>query len=102
MDASSNAQKAQQAASEVNTHLAKVEPEVSKVDQYKAGAQTEIRFRAGQNVLSKDAKNALDEMASPLKDQHGYVIEVEGFSSSGGQAGIAASRWQTQSHVTWC
>ena len=92
MDASSNAQKAQQAASEVNTHLAKVEPEVSKVDQYKAGAQTEIRFRAGQNVLSKDAKNALDEMASPLKDQHGYVIEVEGFSSSGGQAGMAASR----------
>ena len=83
---------AQQAATAVNTHLSKVEPEVDKVDQYKAGAQTEIRFRSGQNVLSKDAKNALDEMATPLKDQHGYVIEVEGFSSSGGQAGIAASR----------
>ncbi len=92
LDASQKAQKAQQAASEVNTHLSKVEPEVGKVDQYKAGAQTEIRFRAGQDVLSKDAKNALDEMASPLKDQHGYVIEVEGFSSSRGQAGIAASR----------
>ena len=92
LDASSKAQKAQQAASEVNTNLSRVEPEVGKVDQYKAGAQTEIRFRAGQDVLSKDAKNALDEMATPLKDQHGYVIEVEGFSSSGGQAGIAASR----------
>ena len=91
-DAANKAQKAQQAASEVNTHLSRVEPEVGKVDQYKAGAQTEIRFRAGQDVLSKDAKNALDEMAGPLKDQHGYVIEVEGFSSSGGQAGIAASR----------
>jgi len=92
LDAASKAQKAQQAASEVDTHLAKVEPEVGKIDQYKAGAQTEIRFRSGQNVLSKDAKGALDEMATALKDQHGYVIEVEGFSSSGGQAGIAASR----------
>ena len=63
LDASSKAQKAQQAANEVNTRLSRVEPEVGKVDQYKAGAQTEIRFRAGQDVLSKDAKNALDEMA---------------------------------------
>jgi outer membrane protein OmpA-like peptidoglycan-associated protein len=65
---------------------------VQSIDQYKAGTPTEIRFRAGQTVLSKDAKNALDEMATALKDQHGYVIEVEGFSSSRGQAGIAASR----------
>jgi outer membrane protein OmpA-like peptidoglycan-associated protein len=92
LDASNNAQKAQQAASEVNTHLSRVEPVVANVDQYKTGAQTEIRFRAGQDVLSKDAKNALDEMATPLKDQHGYVIEVEGFSSGGGQAAIAASK----------
>ena len=92
LDASQKAQKAQQAASEVNTHVSRVEPMVESVDQYKAGAQTEIRFRSGQTVLSKDSKNALDEMATSLKDQHGYVIEVEGFSSSGGQAGISASR----------
>ena len=92
LDASQKAQKAQQAASEVNTHVSRVEPMVESVDQYKAGAQTEIRFRSGQTVLSKDSKNALDEMATSLKDQHGYVIEVEGFSSGGGQAAIAASK----------
>jgi outer membrane protein OmpA-like peptidoglycan-associated protein len=92
LDATSKAQKAQQAASEVNTNLSRVEPEVGKVDQYQAGAQTEIRFRSGQDVLSKDAKNALDEMATSLKDQRGYVIEIEGFSSGSGQAAIAASR----------
>ncbi|MGC2194815.1 MAG: OmpA family protein [Terriglobales bacterium] len=92
LDASNKAQMAQEAASAVNTHLSKVEPVVEGIDQYKAGAPTEIRFRPGQSVLSKDAKNALDEMAIPLKDQHGYVIEVEGFSSSRGEAGIAASR----------
>ena len=92
LDASNKAQQAQQAANELNAHVSKVEPAVGNVDQYKSGAQTEIRFRSGQNVLSKEAKNALDEMATPLKDQHGYVIEIEGFSSGGGQAAIAASK----------
>jgi outer membrane protein OmpA-like peptidoglycan-associated protein len=92
LDAANKAQTAQQAAAAVDTHLSRVEPVVQSIDQYKAGTPTEIRFRSGQTVLSKDAKNALDEMATPLKDQHGYVIEVEGFSSSQGQAGIAASR----------
>jgi outer membrane protein OmpA-like peptidoglycan-associated protein len=92
IDAGNKAQMAQQTATQANTRLTTVEQVVGNIDQYKASTQTEIRFRAGQDVLSKDAKNALDEMAGPLKDQHGYVIEVEGFSSSRGQAGIAASR----------
>ena len=66
LDASNKAQIAQQAASGVNTHLSRVEPAVQNIDQYKAGAQTEIRFRSGQTALSKDAKEALDQMATPL------------------------------------
>jgi hypothetical protein len=42
--------------------------------------QTEIRFRPGQNALGESAQHALDEMATPLKDRHGYVIEVQGWS----------------------
>jgi len=100
-DASNKAQMAQQASSAVNTHLSKVEPVVESLDQYKAGAQIVIRFRAGQTALSKDAKGALDEMAAPLKDQHGYVIEVQGFSSGQGQAAIAASRRMADSVVRY-
>jgi len=101
LDATNKAQMAQQAASAVNTRLSKVEPEVEKVDQYKPGAQTVIRFRSGQSVLSKDSKNALDEMATALKDQRGYVIEVEGYSSGSGQAAIAASRRMADSVVRY-
>jgi outer membrane protein OmpA-like peptidoglycan-associated protein len=101
VDASNKAQTAQQAASTLDTRLSKVEPEVDKVDQYKAGAQTVIHFRSGQNVLSKDAKNALDEIATPLKDQRGYIIEVEGFSSGRGQGAIAASRKVADSVVRY-
>ena len=43
-------------------------------------------------MLSKQAKDALDEIATQLKNQHGYVIEVQGFSSGQGQTVIANSR----------
>jgi len=40
-------------------------------------------------------------MASPLKGQHGYVVEVQGFSSGSGQAAIAASREMADSVVRY-
>jgi outer membrane protein OmpA-like peptidoglycan-associated protein len=101
LDASNKAQMAQQAANAVNVHLTKVEAVVGNVDQYKTGAQTEIRFRPGQSVLNKEAKQALDETAAALKDQHGYIIEVQGFSSGHGQVAIAASRKMADSVVRY-
>ena len=91
-EASNKSQLAQQTASAVNTRLPKVETVVDGLDKYKAGTQTVIQYRPGQTVLSKDAKQSLDEMATQLKDQRGYVVEVHGYSSGSGQAAIASSR----------
>jgi outer membrane protein OmpA-like peptidoglycan-associated protein len=92
IDAANKAQAAQLTATETTAHLSKADRMVGAVDQYKAGAQTEIRFRPGQSVLSKHAKDALDEMAAPLKDQRSYIIEVRGFAPGRGQAAIASSK----------
>lgn len=92
MDASNKAQMAQQTANTVNGRATTVATVVGNLDQYKADSRTVIRFHPGQTVLSKQAKDALDQAAAQLKDQRGYVIEVQGFSSGAGQAGIAASR----------
>jgi outer membrane protein OmpA-like peptidoglycan-associated protein len=92
VDAGNKAQMAQDTATKANTRLTTVEGVVSNIDQYKATNQTEIRFRPGQSVLSQNAKTALDQMAEPLKGQHGYIVEVQGFSSGKGQAAIATSR----------
>jgi outer membrane protein OmpA-like peptidoglycan-associated protein len=92
IDAGNKAQTAQQTATQANTRLTTVEGVVSNIDQYKATNQTEIRFRPGQTVLSKNAKTALDDLAQPLKGQHGYIVEVQGFSSGKGQEAIATSR----------
>ncbi len=91
-DAANKAQLAQTAAKQASTRVSTEEQVVGKIDQYKGTAQTEIRFLSGQSVLSKKAKDALDEMASPLKDQRSYIIEVRGFSAGRGQAAIASSQ----------
>jgi outer membrane protein OmpA-like peptidoglycan-associated protein len=91
-DAAARAQQAQIAASSASTNVTTAEQMVGNLDVYKASAQTEIRFRPGQTALSKQAKDALDEMTAPLQGQHSYVIEVRGFSFGSGQRAIAASQ----------
>ena len=101
IDAGNKAQAAQQTASQANTRLTTVEQVVGNIDRYKATNQTEIRFRPGQAVLSKNAKGALDDLATPLKNQRGYIIEVQGFSSGRGQAAIATSQKMADSVVRY-
>jgi outer membrane protein OmpA-like peptidoglycan-associated protein len=92
LEAGNKAQMAHQTAAALDARLAADETVVGRIDQFKSDAQTEIRFRPGQNVLSKQAKDALDELAGQVKDQHGYIIEVQGFSSGRGQTAIANSK----------
>jgi outer membrane protein OmpA-like peptidoglycan-associated protein len=101
IDAGNKAQAAQQTATQANTRLSTVEQVVGNIDQYKATTQTEIRFRPGQSVLSQNAKTALDDMATPLKSQRGYIIEVQGFSSGRGQTAIATSQKMADSVVRY-
>jgi outer membrane protein OmpA-like peptidoglycan-associated protein len=101
IEAGNKAQMAQQTATQANTRLSTVEQVVGNIDQYKAATQTEIRFRPGQSVLSQNAKTALDDMATPLKNQRGYIVEVQGFSSGHGQAAIATSQKMADSVVRY-
>jgi outer membrane protein OmpA-like peptidoglycan-associated protein len=101
LEASNKAELAHQTATALDARLAPVETKVGKIDQYKSGPQTEIRFRPGQTMLSKQAKDALDEIAAQVKNQHGYIIEVQGFSAGQGQAAIASSRKMADSVVRY-
>jgi outer membrane protein OmpA-like peptidoglycan-associated protein len=101
IDAGNKAQAAQQTAQQANTRLNTVEQVVTNIDQYQPATQTEILFRKGQTVLSEKAKAALDEMATPLKDQRGYVVEVQGFSAGHGQVAISTSQKMAESVVRY-
>jgi outer membrane protein OmpA-like peptidoglycan-associated protein len=101
IDAGNKATAAQQSAQQVTTRVQTVETVVSNIDQYKASNQTEIRFRPGQTVLSKNAKDALDQMATSVKGQRGYIFEVQGFSSGKGQVAIQTSQKMAESVVRY-
>jgi outer membrane protein OmpA-like peptidoglycan-associated protein len=101
VDAGNKATAAQQSAQQVTTRVQTVETVVSNIDQYKAQNQTEIHFRPGQTVLSKNAKDALDQMATGVKGQRGYIFEVQGFSSGRGQTAITNSQKMAESVVRY-
>jgi outer membrane protein OmpA-like peptidoglycan-associated protein len=101
VDAGHRAEAAQTTADQANGRINTVEKVVTNLDQYQPTTQTEIRFKSGQTVLSKNAKAALDEMATPLKSQRGYVVEVQGFSSGHGQVAIQNSQKMAESVVRY-
>jgi outer membrane protein OmpA-like peptidoglycan-associated protein len=101
VDAGNKATAAQQSAQQVTARVQTVETVVGNIDQYKASNQTEIRFRPGQTALSKNAKDALDQMATTVKGQRGYIIEVQGFSSGKGQTAISNSQKMAESVVRY-
>jgi len=90
--AGTTAQQAHQTAQQATTRLQTVEQVVTNFDQYQPTNQTELRFRTGQSTLNKNAKEALDELAESLKDQRGYIIEVQGFSPGSSAASVQASQ----------
>jgi outer membrane protein OmpA-like peptidoglycan-associated protein len=101
LDAGNRANQAQQTAQQAHTRIAGVEDTVSKIDQFQPVTQAEIRFRPGQTALSKNAKDALDQMATTLKGQKGYIVEVQGFSPGNGTTAIENSREMAQMVVRY-
>ena len=90
--AGQTAQQAQTLAQSTGARVETVSNVVTNLDQYKPVTNAEIRFRPGQTVLSKKAKDALDQMAGNLKDQRGYIVEIQGFSAGRGAAAIEQSQ----------
>ncbi|MFZ0707029.1 MAG: OmpA family protein [Candidatus Korobacteraceae bacterium] len=99
--AGNTAQQANQTATQASNRLNRVEQVVGNLDQYQTTSETEIRFPAGRTALGPKAKAALDDMASNLNGQKGYVIEVQGFSPSRGQAGIQSSQTMANAVVRY-
>ena len=89
--AGNTANQAQQTAQQASTQTAAIGTAVSNLDQYQTITTVEIRFRTGHSVLGQNSKDALDQLATQVQGQRGYLIDVQGYSTLRGQAGITAS-----------
>jgi outer membrane protein OmpA-like peptidoglycan-associated protein len=101
VDAANRAQMANQTAQQATSQLHSVSQVVQNLDQYQSASQIEIRFRPGAATLSKNAKDALDQLAETMKDQKGYLVEIQGFSPGRGGASIQQSQHLADSVVRY-
>ncbi len=88
LQASTQAGQAQQLAQQASTQTNQLNTTVSNLDQYQQITDTELHFRSTQSTLNEKAKEALDQVATQLQGQKGYIVEVQGYSHARGQAGI--------------
>lgn len=101
VDAANRAQQAQLTAQQANQRLQSMQTAVTDLDQYQPSTDAELRFPMGQTALSAKAKEALDQIADAVKDQRGYIIQVQGFAPGNTQASIGSSQKMADSVVRY-
>lgn len=99
--ANTTAGQAQQLAQQASMQTSQINTTVAGLDQYQKISDTELVFRPGQTMLNARAKQALDQVATQLQGQKGYVVEVSGYSKLKGQAGISSSQRMSDAVVRY-
>jgi len=82
--AGSSADKAQMAANSANTRVDTLTNTVVNLDNYRPVAETSVHFGFNKDNLTKEAKQAIDELAASVATTKGYIITVEGGCDSVG------------------
>jgi outer membrane protein OmpA-like peptidoglycan-associated protein len=82
-DASNRAGAAQQTATNAGNRATSLGTTVSNLDQYQEIASSSVPFASGRTTLGPKAKAELDDVATKLANEKGYIVEVQGYSRSG-------------------
>jgi outer membrane protein OmpA-like peptidoglycan-associated protein len=80
VEAAQAADEARASATRNTAELQSVRDAVSKIDDYKPVAATTIQFAFGQDTLSSDAKNDLDNLVAGATKLKRFTVVVEGFT----------------------
>lgn len=84
--AGQSANQAQQLATQVSTKADQLTNTVVNLDNYKPVAESTVHFAFDKYVLSKKAKEALDQLAEQLPNAKHYIVVVDGNADSVGDA----------------
>ncbi|WP_035358226.1 OmpA family protein [Edaphobacter aggregans] len=89
VDAANRANSAQQTATNASSRATSLNTTVSNLDQYQEIASSSVPFASGRTTLGPKAKAELDDVATKLANEKGYIVEVQGYSRSGVQTSQA-------------
>jgi outer membrane protein OmpA-like peptidoglycan-associated protein len=84
-------------ATQASTRTDALHGTVTNLDQYQTVSSTAVPFFKGRTTLGTKAKADLDQVASTLGTEKGYILEVQGYSRSG----VASSQAMADSVVRY-
>jgi OOP family OmpA-OmpF porin len=84
--AGSDADKAQMAANTATQRVDMLTNTVINLDNYRPVVETAVHFGFNKDNLTKEAKDAIDQLAASVATTKGYIITVEGATDSVGSA----------------
>ena len=84
--AGQQADQAQTLASSASNRVDSLQNTVANLDNYRVVNETSVQFGFDKDDLTKDAKGALDQLATNVPNTKGYIITVEGATDSTGDA----------------
>jgi OOP family OmpA-OmpF porin len=82
--AGSSADKAQLTANSANQRVDTLTNAVVNLDNYRAVVETSVHFGFNKDNLTKQAREAIDQLAASVATTKGYIITVEGGTDSVG------------------
>ena len=87
-DAANRANQANSMAVSADGKTTALNGTVANLDQYETVTSTAMPFYKGRTMLTLKQRADLDEVATSLANQKGYIVEVQGYS----RAGVASSQ----------
>src|SRR5271155_5780902 len=84
--AGSEADKAQLSANAATQRVDVLTNAVVNLDNYRPVVETAVHFGFNKDSLTKDAKDAIDQLAASVSTTKGYIITVEGATDSVGSS----------------
>jgi outer membrane protein OmpA-like peptidoglycan-associated protein len=82
--AGTSADKAQVAANDATQGVDKLTTAVLNLDNYRSVVETSVHFGFDKDGLTKQAREAIDQLAASVANTKGYIITVEGGTDSVG------------------
>ena len=82
-DAANRANAAQTTATTASNRATSLNTTVTNLDQYQEVTSAAVPFASGRTSLGPKGKAELDDVATKLANEKGYIIEVQGYSRSG-------------------
>jgi outer membrane protein OmpA-like peptidoglycan-associated protein len=88
-DAANRANSAQSTATTASSRAESLNGTVSNLDQYKQVSSVDVKFPKGRTTLGQQGKDDLQQLATQLASEKGYIIEIQGYSRGGLQSSQA-------------